>query len=74
MPKGKDSRANLLDFSQATGKGALDTLLAKIFDTMFNIRGSTVTADMGLAALEFDCDREEVDKVIRPRHRVRPRQ
>lgn len=39
--------------------------LAKKFDIMFNIRGSTVTAEMGLVALEIDGERTEVDKAIR---------
>ena len=38
--------------------------LAKQFDIMFNIRGSTVTADMGLVALEIDGKQVEVEKAI----------
>ena len=30
------------------------SLMAKQFDVIFNIRGSTVTAEMGLVALEID--------------------
>ncbi|MFQ5542006.1 MAG: NIL domain-containing protein [Candidatus Binatia bacterium] len=39
--------------------------LAKKFDILFNIRGSTVTTEMGLVALEIDGEREEVDRAIR---------
>ena len=39
--------------------------LAKKFDILFNIRGSTVTAEMGLVALEIDGERAEVDKAIK---------
>jgi ABC-type methionine transport system ATPase subunit len=39
--------------------------LAKKFDILFNIRGSTVTAEMGLVALEIDGERVEVDKAIK---------
>jgi len=38
--------------------------LAKKFDILFNIRGSTVTAEMGLVALEIDGTRSEVDKAV----------
>ncbi len=61
-------------FPEPLVREPLISLLAKKFAIMFNIRGSTVTADMGLVALEFDGERGEVDKTIRPRHRVRPRQ
>ncbi len=39
--------------------------LAKKFDILFNIRGSTVTSEMELVALEIDGEREEVDRSIR---------
>lgn len=38
--------------------------LAKQFDIIFNIRGSTVTAEMGLVALEIDGKPAEVDKAV----------
>ena len=38
--------------------------LAKNFDIIFNIRGSTVTADLGLVALEIDGEPAEVDRAI----------
>jgi ABC-type methionine transport system ATPase subunit len=38
--------------------------LAKQFDIVFNIRGSTVTADMGLVALELDGKQSEVEKAV----------
>ena len=38
--------------------------LAKNFDIVFNIRGSTVTAEMGLVALEIDGERAEVNRAI----------
>jgi L-aspartate semialdehyde sulfurtransferase ferredoxin len=38
--------------------------LAKQFDIIFNIRGSTVTADMGLVALEIDGKAAEVEKAV----------
>jgi hypothetical protein len=39
-------------------------LLAKNFDILFNIRGSTVTAEMGLKALEIIGARQEIDRAI----------
>jgi ABC-type methionine transport system ATPase subunit len=39
-------------------------MLAKKFDVMFNIRGSTVTAEMGLVALEIDGIQAEVDNAV----------
>ena len=39
-------------------------MLAKEFDVIFNIRGSTVTAEMALVALEIYGRQAEVDKAI----------
>ena len=38
--------------------------LAREFDILFNLRGSTVTAEMGLIALEVNGERAEVEKAI----------
>jgi L-aspartate semialdehyde sulfurtransferase ferredoxin len=38
--------------------------MAKQFDVGFNIRGSTVTAEMGLMALEINGTQTEVDKAV----------
>lgn len=38
--------------------------MAKQFDVVFNIRGSTVTAEMGLMALEITGTQIEVDKAV----------
>jgi ABC-type methionine transport system ATPase subunit len=38
--------------------------LAKQFDVVFNIRGSTVTTDMALVALEIDGHQAEVGKAV----------
>jgi L-aspartate semialdehyde sulfurtransferase ferredoxin len=54
-----------LTFSKQLVKEPLVCLLAKKFDVTFNIRGSTVTPEMGLVALEIDGDRAEVDKGIK---------
>jgi ABC-type methionine transport system ATPase subunit len=40
------------------------SLLSKQFDIVFNIRGSTVTSEMGLVALEIDGKDGEVAKAI----------
>ena len=40
------------------------SMLAKRFDIVFNIRGSTVTSEMGLVALEIDGKQAEVVKAI----------
>ena len=40
------------------------SLMAKQFDVVFNIRGSTVTAEMGLMALEIDGAQTEADKAV----------
>ncbi len=39
--------------------------MAKNFDILLNIRGSTVTTEIGLVALEVDGEREEIDRGIR---------
>ncbi|MGH7775484.1 MAG: NIL domain-containing protein [Candidatus Binatia bacterium] len=38
--------------------------MAKKFDILFTIGGSTITAEMGLVALEIDGEREEVDRAL----------
>lgn len=53
-----------LTFPKELVKEPIICLLAKQFDIMFNIRGSTVTAEMGLVALEIDGERGEVDRAI----------
>ena len=40
------------------------SLLSKQFDIVFNIRGSTVTSEMALVALEIDGKNGEVSKAI----------
>jgi L-aspartate semialdehyde sulfurtransferase ferredoxin len=54
-----------LTFPKNLVKEPLVCLMAKKFDILFNIRGSTVTAEMGLVALEIDGERAEVDKAIK---------
>lgn len=54
-----------LTFPKNLVKEPLVCWLAKKFDITFNIRGSTVTAEMGLVALEIDGERAEVDKSIK---------
>jgi ABC-type methionine transport system ATPase subunit len=54
-----------LSFPKDLIKEPVLSLLAKQFDIVFNIRGSTVTAEMGLVALEIDGNHTEVDKAIR---------
>jgi ABC-type methionine transport system ATPase subunit len=53
-----------LTFPRELVKEPIVCWLAKKFDIVFNIRGSTVTAEMGLVALEIDGERQEVDKAI----------
>jgi ABC-type methionine transport system ATPase subunit len=54
-----------LTFPKDLVKEPIVCWLAKKFDITFNIRGSTVTAEMGLVALEIDGERAEVDKSIK---------
>jgi ABC-type methionine transport system ATPase subunit len=63
--KEKVSERIYLTFPKQLVKEPLVCQLAKKFDILFNIRGSTVTAEMGLVALEIDGDRAEVDKAIK---------
>jgi len=53
-----------LTFPRELVKEPVLSLLAKQFDVVFNIRGSTVTAEMGLVALEIDGAQTEVDKAV----------
>lgn len=53
-----------LTFPKNLVKEPMLCTLAKKFDIMFNIRGSTVTAEMGLVALEIDGSRSEVNSAV----------
>lgn len=53
-----------LTFPKELVKEPLVCWLAKKFDIIFNIRGSTVTTEMGLLALEIDGERAEVNRAI----------
>jgi len=53
-----------LTFPQDLIKEPVLSMLSKQFDIVFNIRGSTVTSNMGLVALEIDGKAAEVAKAI----------
>jgi len=53
-----------LTFPKDLIKEPVLSMLAKRFDIVFNIRGSTITSDMGLVALEIDGKQAEVVKAI----------
>ena len=54
-----------LTFPKDLIKEPILSLLAKQYDVVFNIRGSTVTAELGLVALEIDGSQPEVDRAVR---------
>ena len=53
-----------LTFPQDLIKEPVLSMLSKRFDIVFNIRGSTVTSNLGLIALEIDGKATEVAKAI----------
>ncbi len=53
-----------LTFPQDLIREPVLSQLAKRFDIEFNIRGSTVTTEMALVALEIDGARREIGKAI----------
>jgi ABC-type methionine transport system ATPase subunit len=53
-----------LTFPKELVKQPMLCSLAKKFDIIFNIRGSTVTAEMGLVALEIDGNQAEVERAV----------
>lgn len=63
-PKKTVSDRVYLTFRQRLVREPILCLLAKNFDILFNIRGSTITAEMGLMALEIKGAREEIDRSI----------
>jgi ABC-type methionine transport system ATPase subunit len=63
-PKENVNERVYLTFPKDLVKEPIVCNLAKKFDILFNIRGSTVTAEMGLVALEIDGERSEVDKAV----------
>lgn len=64
-PEKKDRERVYLTLPKELVKEPIVCLLAKNFDIIFNIRGFTVTAEMGLVALEIDGQRSEIDKAMR---------
>ena len=62
--KKKASERVYLTFPKELVREPIVCWLAKKFNIVFNIRGSTVTAEMGLIALEIDGERAEVDRAI----------
>ena len=58
------ARAGLSHLSQGSDQRTGPKPLSKRFDTVFNIRGSTVTSELGLVALEIDGKGGEVTKAI----------
>lgn len=38
--------------------------LVKMFDLVFNIRGASVSEDMGLVAIEFEGSREQIERAL----------
>lgn len=65
LKKEKARERVYLTFPEKLVKEPILCLMAKKFDILFNIRGSTVTKEIGLAALEVDSEREEIDRAIR---------
>ena len=53
-----------LTFPKNLIKEPILSTLAKQFDVVFNIRGSTVTTEMALVAIELYGDQREVEKAI----------
>jgi len=53
-----------LTFPRDLIKEPVLSMLSKQFDVIFNIRGSTITAEMGLVAMEVDGKDSEVAKAI----------
>jgi L-aspartate semialdehyde sulfurtransferase ferredoxin len=53
-----------LTFPKEQIKEPVLSMLSKQFDVVFNIRGSTVTSEMGLVAMEIDGKESEVAKAI----------
>jgi hypothetical protein len=53
-----------LTFPKKLDKEPLVYLLAKEFDILSNIRGSTVTKDLGLVAFEIDGQWGKVDRAV----------
>ncbi|MDH3443014.1 MAG: NIL domain-containing protein [Deltaproteobacteria bacterium] len=63
-PNSTVSEPVYLTFPQNLIREPVLSQMAKRFDIEFNIRGSTVTTEMALVALEIDGARREVDKAI----------
>ena len=65
MKKKQEARERIyLTFPRTLVREPVLSSMAKQFDVVFNIRGSTVTAEMGLMALEITGTQIEVDKAV----------
>ena len=65
--KTKEQRARervYLTFPKNLIKEPILSMLAKQFDVVFNIRGSTVTAELALVAIELHGKQREVERAI----------
>ena len=53
-----------LSYPRALIKEPLLYHLVKKFDVMFNIRGASVSEEMGLVAVEFEAPREQIERAL----------
>jgi ABC-type methionine transport system ATPase subunit len=53
-----------LSYPRALIKEPILYHLVKKFDLMFNIRGASVSEDMGLVAVEFEAQREQIERAL----------
>ena len=53
-----------LTFDGETSRQPLIYEMSRNFDVIFNIRNASVTASIGIIALEFEGDREDIKKVV----------
>jgi L-aspartate semialdehyde sulfurtransferase ferredoxin len=53
-----------LSYSRVLIKEPILYQLVKKFDLMFNIRGASVSEDMGLVAVEFEGTQEQIERAL----------
>ncbi len=53
-----------LTFDEDSSRKPLICQMSKTFDVVFNIRNASVTANIGIIALELEADREVIKKAV----------
>jgi ABC-type methionine transport system ATPase subunit len=60
----RETRRLWLTFDEESSRRPLIYEMSRNFDVIFNIRNASVTASIGIIALELEGDREDIKKAV----------